>query len=254
MEGSPKSGFDPQVVAVWAQYAKERHDAHEKRLSDLRGWARQLAAGMGVMVGVEAALLAQVLKLGESVDSWVLLGPALVFLLGVIAYQLVALSVAVRVGYVGRELLGAESPVTLADHLEGQDEVWARRTIGAYYAKGADNVHGVAEAVARDIAAVVRRFRVSLVLLFVVMVLTSGLVVASSPVRKTMADTPAHSGSSPAPASQAPAAPVPPPSPLLVTPTPGQIETHGAQPPRGTMISTPTPGLRITEGVGGKSK
>lgn len=177
-----------------------------------------------------------------------------------IAYQLLILSRAVRVGYVGQELLGAESPVVLADHLEGKDEAWTRRTIGAYYAKGADNVHSVAEAVAKDVAVVAQRFQLSLALLFTVMVLTSGLAAVSSHARKTMADTPASSGPAPsdsAPASEPPVAapPAPAPSlPLLVTPTPGEAETRGAPPPRETMVSTPTPGQRLTEGTDGKRK
>jgi hypothetical protein len=259
-ESSAPADFDPQVVAVWAQYAKERCDAHEKRLADQRSWARQLAAGMGVVVGVEAAFMAQLLKLGEAGDSrsaWIL---SLLFLLGVIGYQLLILARAVRVGYVGQELLGAESPVVLADHLVDKDEAWTRRTIGAYYAKGADNVHAVAEAVAKDVAVVARRFHLSLALLFTVMLLTSGLAAVSSHARKTMADTPASSGSAPsdlAPASQPPAAApsaAVPSSPLLVTPTPGQTETRGAPPPRETMVSTPTSGQRITEGTDGKRK
>jgi len=42
-QASAPAGFDAQAVAVWAQYAKERCDAQEKRLADLRGWARRRA-------------------------------------------------------------------------------------------------------------------------------------------------------------------------------------------------------------------
>lgn len=238
---------DLKVIEVWAGYAKERYDAHEKRLADLRNWARQLAAGMGVVVGLESALMAQALKPGEGIAPGRLWISCLLFLLAVVAYQLVILARAVRLGYVGQELLAAESPVVLARHVEGKDELWTRQTIGAYYAKGADNVHAVAEAVAKDVGVLARRFQLSLGLLFAVMVLTSGLAAVSSSARKSMAETPASTGPAPesAPAVQpAVTAPSPaaPASPLLVTPTPGQPETHAAPSPRETMLATPTPG------------
>lgn len=244
----------PEAVAVWADYAKDRYDAGEKRLADFRGWARQLAAAVGVVVGLEGALIGQVLRLEADAR---LLGICLVLLLATAAWQLVIMARAVAAGYAGKELLVPESPVVLADHLGGKDEAEARRMVGAYYAKGSDNVHAAAEGIARETSGVARAFKRSLWLLFMAMALAAGITAASSHLRKAMADTPS---SAPGPSEAAPASPAPPvpatpsPSPaatpLLVTPTPGATETHGAPAPQHQgLLSTPTEGLRLTEGI-----
>jgi hypothetical protein len=258
-EQPPAPPADPQGAAVWAQYAKDRYDAAEKRLADFRHWARQLAGAVAVVVGLEAALMSQMLKLGEA--SAFGLAACLALLLLSVAYQLVILSRAVHKGYVGQEALGPESPLVLADHVSA--EASTRRMIGAYYAQVSENVHTMAESVAKDVAVLARRFVSSLWLLFAGMVFIAGFMAASSHARKAMSDTPASNGpapSSPAPSSEAPAAPAqgsslsPTASPMLVTPTPGRTETRGAPPPRETLVATPTCGQRITEAVDGKRK
>lgn len=268
MSTAPDSntGTVPGAVAIWAEYAKDRYDAAERRLADFRGWARQLAGVVGVIVGLEAALLGQVIKL--EVDAR-LLGGCLALLLVTVAWQLVIMGRAVAVGYVGKELLAPESPAVLADHLGGKDDAAALRMVAAYYAKGSDNVHALAEELSREMKGIVRDFKWSLWLLFIAMALTAVSAV-SSHLRKTMTDTPASGPRPSEPASAAPAAAVPAeqspapaatpqpveptpahaPSPLLVTPTPGATETHGVHAPQNqALLSTPTQGQRLTEGI-----
>lgn len=256
------------AVSIWAEYAKDRYDAGEKRLADFRGWARQLAAIVGVIVGLEAALIGQVLKL--EVDARVL-GVCLVLLLVTAAWLLTIMARAVSVGYVGKALLAPESPTVLAQHLGDKDEAAALRMVAAYYAKGSDNVHVLAEDVSREMKGIVWAFKWSLWLLFMAMALPAGISAASSlHLRKAMTETtvPGPSPSEPAPSSPTVAAPAEPtpapaatpqavapmtgpaPSPLLVTPTPGATETHGAHAPQNqALLSTPTQGQRITEGI-----
>lgn len=254
---NPPAPRDEEGTAVWVQYSKDRYDAAEKRITDFRGWARQLAAAIAVVVGLEAALLSQLARLGDAFPYG--MAVCLCILLGSIAFQLVLLGKAVRKGYVGQELLGPESPVVVADHVSG--EAATRRMIGAYYAKASDASHVVAEAVVRDVGAVARAFTASLWLLFSAMVLTGGLLAVSSLARKPMADTPPANGPAPSnagPSTDAPAKPAaasptsPAQSPLLITPTPGRTETRAQEPAVQKLTATPTPGQRITEGKDGK--
>ena len=128
-----------------------------------------------------------------------------------------------------------------------------RQTLGAYYAKSSDNVHRAAEVAAKEIGALAGHFKRSLWLLFAGIALTATLSGLQPPSRKAMAETPVAVPGSPGPAAPAPAVPsnpapaVPAANPLLVTPTPGQIETRGAPAPGETLLATPTPGQRLTE-------
>jgi hypothetical protein len=245
---------------VWAEYAKDRYEAAEKRLSDFRGWARQLGAAIAVVIGLEAALLSQLSKAEDSTPRLCLL--ASLVLLGIaIAHQLVLFGRGIGKGYVGQGTLGPESAVLFTEHLPGKSEDEIQRIFGAYFAKSAESVHSVAEGVANEVGVLARNFQRSLWLLFAVLVLVAGMRVHSALERKSMTDTPSSSGPSQpaaAPPSPAPAAATPAPassatpassSPLLTTPTTGRIETKAAQPSRETMVATPTPGQRITEGT-----
>jgi hypothetical protein len=256
----PGGANDAQAVEAWAQYAKERFDAGEKRLADFRSWARQLAAAVGVAIGLEAALIGQVLKLEE--ESRAEIGVCLIPFLATVAWQLVVMGRAVAAGYVGKQLLVAESPVVVWGHLAGRDQASTRQMIGAYYANSSDTVHRAAEDVAIEVRRMARDFRWSLWLLFGAMVLTAGIAAASH-TRKAMSDTPAAAPGpsepvspavavTPSPAASAPAAPPqasPAATPMLVTPTPGQTETHGAPVPEHGPLATPTPGQTLTEGI-----
>jgi len=253
---------DAQAIAVWAQYSKERYDAAERRIADFRGWARQLAAAIAVVVGLEAALLGQLGKVGES--SPLALAACLVVLLGAVARQIVLLGRAVRSGYVGRGLLGPERPAVVAEHVT--TELETRRITGAYYAMGADNLHQLAESLVGEVGRVARSFVATLWLVYAAMVLTAAMYGVSSLVRKAMANPSSPSETAhPQPASATPAAATPAadtakpsaspaPSPLLVTPTPGHTETRAAEPPVVKLTATPTAGQRITEGREGKVK
>jgi hypothetical protein len=247
----PPLPTEPQAIAAWVQYSKDRYDAAEKRIADFRGWARQLAAAIAVVVGLEAALLGQLGKLGEASP----LGMAfcLAVLLAGAALQVILFGKAVKKGYVGHGLLGPESPVVIAEHVSTEAET--RRMIGAYYARAADESHGLAESVVKEVAGLAQSFTATLWLLFVAMVLTAGLLGVSSFERKTMANPPASSEpakpqagpASPSAPAAAPAA-EPTVSPLLVTPTPGRTETRAKEPVIEKLTATPTSGQRITEG------
>jgi len=261
MGTEPQAAADTQAVAVWAQYSKERYDAAERRIADFRGWARQLAAAIAVVVGLEAALLGQVGKAGESSPRALAL--CSVVLLGAVAWQLVLLGKAVRSGYVGCGLLGPERPAVVADHVT--TELETRRIIGAYYAKGADQSHELAESLVGGVAGIARRFTATLWLVFAAMVLTAAMHGVSSLARKPMSNSSNSSETAPsqpvaAPGAAMPAADAakpaasPAPSPFLVTPTPGQTETRAAEPPVVKLTATPTAGQKITEGGGGKAK
>jgi hypothetical protein len=252
----PPLPTDSQAIAAWVQYSKDRYDAAEKRIADFRGWARQLAAAIAVVVGLEAALLGQLGKLGEVSP----LGMAFclsVLLLGA-ALQVVLFGKAVKKGYVGQGLLGPESPKVIAGHVSTEAET--RRMIGAYYAKAADESHGLAESVVKEVAGLAQAFTLTLWLLFVAMVLTAGLLGVSF-ARKTMANPPASSEpAKPQAGPASPSAPAASPaaepavSPLLVTPTPGRTETRAKEPVIEKLTATPTSGQRITEGREGKAK
>jgi hypothetical protein len=248
---------DPQAITAWVQYSKDRYDAAEKRIADFRGWARQLAAAIAVVVGLEAALLGQLGKLGEA--SPLGMAACLSILLAGAAVQIVLFGRAVKKGYVGQGLPGPESPVVIAGHVSTEAET--RRMIGAYYAKAADESHAMAEGVVKEVAGLARCFTATLWLLFAAMALTAGLLGVSSLARKTMANPPASSEpakpqaepASPSAPAAAPAA-EPTVSPLLATPTPGRTETRAKEPPIEKLTATPTAGQRITEGREGKAK
>jgi hypothetical protein len=250
---------DAQGVAVWAQYSKERYDAAERRVADFRGWARQLAAAIAVVVGLEGTLRGQLGKSAEGSPLW--LTACLVVLLCAVVCQIVLLGKAVKNGYVGRRQLGPERPAVVADHVTTDLET--RRITGAYYAMGADNLHELAEGLAGEVAGVARSFAATLWLVFAAMALTAGMYGVSSLARKPMSNSSSSSETpspQPAPASAAPAADAakpaasPAPSPLLVTSTPGQRETRTAEPPVVKLTATPTAGQKITERRGGEAK
>lgn len=254
----PAAGSQPEGVEAWSEYAKERYESAEKRLADLRAWARQLAAAAAVVVGLEVALVIQLPKVpGLPVLA---LTCCVVLLLAGAAYQLYVLNEAVHQGYVGQEVIGPESPSVLATYVA--DAASTRQMIGAYYSKGYDSIYARAETVARRVSILARHFVRSAWLLFASLLLTTGLVAVSSDWRKAMTENPPAPGpavpaqpdaGTSAPAAAAPApSPTPAPSPLLATPTPGQTETHAAQPPREPFLATPTPGQTLTEAQGGK--
>lgn len=263
MEGEDQAEVSPgvsaSVIPVWGQYSKERYDAEEKRLADLRNWARQLATGVGAVIGLGVVVLGYLLKVFEAHGPNWALCCVLVLLLGSLGYQVFLLCRVVGKGYIGEPVLGPESPVVLADHLSCKEEE-LRRLIAAYYAKAAANVHGAAEGVAAGVRELAEDFARSLKLMFLGLALTAVMAALFSGVKeeKKMSDTPvsvpgsavpAPAPTPAVPASPAPAAPAPAPASPLATPTAGQYETRSGPPARETMLATPTAGQVITEGV-----
>jgi hypothetical protein len=167
----------PGGVGAWAAYAKERYDAGEKRLADFRNWARQLAAATGAVIGIEMAIGVQLFKASEHHAAWVTSLAAATWLL-VVFEHVRLLRAAIKAGYIGQEHQGPESATVVADHLS--DDAGTRRLLGAYYARGGDRIHVVAEAVVRDVSQLARRFIRSLDMLFVSFVLATVLTLMAS--------------------------------------------------------------------------
>lgn len=164
-------------IAAWATYAKERYDAGEKRLADFRNWARQLAAATGAVIGLEIAIGVQLFKASERHSTWVTSLAAATWLLVVLAHVRL-LRAAIKAGYIGQHHQGPESATVVAEHLS--DDAETRRLLGAYYAKGGDRIHVVAEAVVREVSQLARGFIRSLDMLFVNFVLATLLALMSS--------------------------------------------------------------------------
>lgn len=167
----------PTGTTAWAAYAKERYDAAEKRLADFRNWARQLAAATGAVIGVEIAIGTQIFKAADQHNGWTSALAAIVWL-AIVLSQVHLLRDAIRAGYIGQGHQGPESASVVAAHVT--DEVHTRQLLGAYYAKGGDRLHAVAEGVVRDVSGLAHRFISSLNLLFVSVALAAALALFSS--------------------------------------------------------------------------
>jgi hypothetical protein len=233
---------DRDMVRAWADYAKHRFDSAEARIVEYRSWARQLIAAIGVVIGLEVTIVARL-----ALDARLPLQAAtrsisLILLLLPLVVQFSALRRLLHIGYRGAHLLAPESPTVLADYLVEKDEAEAHRMIGAYYAKGYDHFHHLAENLGRQIGTATTWFQWSLlpVLIGVALLATSALWIPPSSAnnKSIMREKPAAMPSTtPVPPSAQPKGtqPADPPpnakgNPLIVTPTGGNVETHGAKP------------------------
>jgi hypothetical protein len=227
---------DPGMVKAWADYAKARFASADTRITEYRGWARQLIAAIGVVIGLEVTIVARLALDTTLTLARELRGISLALLLVPLAVQVLILRRLLHVGYRGEHLLGPEAPTKLADYLAEKDEVETQRVIGAYYAKSFDHFHTLAERLGKQVGAATTCFQRTLppVLLGVAILAIGALwYPLPSDTHSSMANEPASTGPRPAkpdpPSNAGPAdRPVPNTNPLVVTPTPGQTETHGA--------------------------
>jgi hypothetical protein len=245
-DGETRSaGPDLGMVRAWTEYAKDRFAAAEARIAEYRSWARQLIAAIGVVIGLEVTIVARLALDAKLPLASALRVCSLTLLLVPLAVQFFALRRLLHVGYRGEHLLGPEAPTKLADYLAEKDEAEAQRVIGAYYAKAFDHFHALAERLGKEVAAATARFQWTLppVLLGVALLAIGALWAPSgsgshdSGMAKNTR-TPSATVTPKPPAATPSNTPVPEPkgtqNPLLITPTAGQVETHGAKPGKQT--------------------
>lgn len=108
----------PTSVEIWSDYAKDRFESAAKRVDEFRNWARQLGTAVAVLIGLEFTLLGA-LDPATPVRLGLRNAFLMVFMVAVVI-QVFVLFGLLRTGYVGRTLLGPESPVTLWPYVEGE--------------------------------------------------------------------------------------------------------------------------------------
>lgn len=156
---------DSECWEGFAAYAKDRFDAEDRRIVELRNWARQLAAAVSVVIGLETNLVAQLWRLlvEQRTHVWLFGGVALLF--ATMAYQLVLLVRTIRKGYVASPLVGPERPIVLVDHLIDCNFNKTRKTIAFYYANAHEGLVSENERIAAATGDLAKGFAGSLFLL-----------------------------------------------------------------------------------------
>lgn len=236
---APPPVTPPETVKLWGDYAKDRFDSVSDRVDEFRNRARQLAAAIAVVVGLDLTLTGKVLDLKPPFSAILRNGSLLAFF-GAVLVQVVLLFWVLHVGYVGRQLLGPESPSILANHILGKSPEETQQIIAAYHAKAYDNFFPLSEALSQKVARATRLFAWSIVLPLAGFALF--VVLAWSPVpskgynRSTMAE-PTN------PQTPAPAQPSKPPTPAPQPPAPKPSTAPAANP----LMNRPTPGQPMTE-------
>jgi hypothetical protein len=231
------------MIRAWANYAKTRFASADARIAEYRSWARQLIAAIGVVIGLEVTIVARLALDTKLPLVTELRAVSLALLLVPLAVQFTILRRLLQVGYRGEQLLGPEAPTKLANYLAEKDEAEAQRVIGAYYAKAFDHFHALAEHLGKQVARATTCFQWTLppVLLGVALLAVGALWhPVPSDIHRSMANEATPTGPTPAQPASPDAGPAdttaPATNPLLVTPTPGQTETHGAKPTGNTRL------------------
>lgn len=234
----------PETIGVWSDYAKDRFDFASKRVDEFRNWARQLAGVVGVVIGFELTLIGRILDLRAPVSGG-LRGLTLTIFLATILAQVLLLFRILRIGYSGHQLVGPESPTVLAKFVAEKDEATTKQFVGAYYAHAYDKFHAVSEELGEDVGKATRVFTITLIALLTGLGLLVWLSISaynqspmSSSNNPAASNAPSPSVAQPQPAAPTataapalPASPAPPAtSPLLATPTPGEMGTFSALP------------------------
>lgn len=227
---------DPGMIKAWADYAKSRFATADGRIAEYRAWARQLIAAIGVVIGLEVAVVAR-LALDTTLPlASVLRGLSLVLLLIPLAVQFLTIRHLLHVGYRGEGLLGPEAPTKLADYLVDRDETEAHRVIGAYYAKSFDHFHDLAERLGARVGSATATFQWTLppVLLGVALLAIGALWAPPQSVSlRPMASEPPCTMPTPPRAAFADRALrdefEPEPNPRVAAPTAEMAESHGSR-------------------------
>jgi hypothetical protein len=231
----PPAAQDEEALEVWATYAKDRYDFQERRRSEFRGVARQLASVIAAVIGLEIVSVGKFV-IASLNPNWRLgsILTLLVFFLAVM-FQSFLLVRSIRVGFGGEKLLGPESPMVLHEHLIGKDKAEVIRIVSSYYAKGEVPLHELNETLISRI----RKDALAFAALFFVIVYIPATVVLLAPAHKEAFSMPTQSRSTPTQPSQptptppSDSSPTPPaPSSPLDTPTPGQHDTAEITPPK----------------------
>lgn len=197
LEATRQLNADAAFWPEFAAYAKACYESEEKRIADFRNWARQLAAAIGVVIGLEVNAAMTLLKEDQSPGTLA----AAFFLFSVMTWQLRLVARAVRLGYVGKTLPGQpETPLRLHKAIATYSGNEARATIAAYYANAHQALYKATEELAKNVGDAAYRFGVTLaafvLALFVGLALfTSGKIASKDatslyPVSKTA--TPAN--------------------------------------------------------------
>lgn len=157
-------------VQVWAEYTKDRFDFNADRVNELRNRARQLAAAIGVVIGLEMTLLPRfVLDVKPPFNRW-LFSVSLLTLFSALACQIVLLMRLFERGYGWDKISGGperpNDPV-LQKALWKETEEGARKTLAIYYADASDPLYELTEGLTREVRELARDFGRSLALLFV---------------------------------------------------------------------------------------
>ena len=143
----------PAGVIVWADYTKDRSDFFAERVNELRNRGRQLAAAVGVVIGLEITLLGRlVLDVDPPFNVW-LFASSLVVLFIALGYQLSLLSRLFEAGYSWEKITGGpESPTNekLKETLWKSEEEEAKKALAFYYADTADQFYRMSEKLALD--------------------------------------------------------------------------------------------------------
>lgn len=148
-------------IETWVGYARDRFESVSKRVDEFRNWARQLGTAVAVLIGIELTLVGRLAD--ASLSKQVRYGCLGAILLSV-AMQGLLLFRLLHVAYVGRTILGPESPVTLWPYVSEQkspeDAEWM---IGAYYANAHDEFHRLSEELGRSVGRATHLFAWSII-------------------------------------------------------------------------------------------
>jgi hypothetical protein len=169
----PPETFNPartgSGVEAWADYAKDRFDFWADRVNEIRNRARQLAAALGVVIGLELTLLGRFALESTPTHGRCLFLACLAILFVAFGLQLLLLPRLLKIGYGSDKILGGpESPAdkALKADLWNKDEKQAKNTLGLYYADTADDLFNLSERLTNEMRADLRWFLITLGLLF----------------------------------------------------------------------------------------
>lgn len=231
----------PTNVEIWSDYAKDRFESAAKRVDEFRNWARQLGTAVAVLIGLEFTLLGRALDPAAPFSARLRDAFLMVFVVAVVI-QVFVLFGLLRTGYVGRTILGPESPVTLWRYLEGKNSDETRWMLGAYYANAHDQFHALSQELGRKVGVATRFLAASIVLFFLaVLLLVCAFIIPSAMSEPANEPAAPQTPSGPSqPSGQNP----PLESQPLPTPTAGLPTTAGDSAP----LPTPTRGMDLTAG------
>lgn len=135
---SEPADLDDSVMELWAEYSKDRYLATEEQIKEYRTWGRQLGTAVGVLIGLEMAVIVRgVFDAPDKFTLWHVIGLLLILLAAIV--QVAMLSGIILTGYVGQPVEGPASPLKLRRELpnltkEKGAKKKANDIIGRFYA------------------------------------------------------------------------------------------------------------------------